>query len=125
LGVHGDDGNRYVNDKWGGKDFTQPFRPGQTLGIGMTFSKRDMSLLLRSNNAPASTTATTPVNVEVFFTRDGKRDGGWNIHEELDASQDLPVTGLEGFHDLYAAVGTFDMVQFEVKFLEKDWLYKP
>jgi SPRY domain len=125
LGIHGDDGHRYVNDKYGGKDFTRPFKPGQTLGIGMKFSKKDMSYLPGRSNAPVSTTVATPINVEVFFTRDGKRNGGWNIYEELDATQDLPVTGLEGFHDLFAAVGTFDLVEFEVKFSQKDWLYKP
>lgn len=35
LGVHGDDGRRFVNDTWGGKDFTTGFAPGETVGIGM------------------------------------------------------------------------------------------
>ena len=37
LGVHGDDGRRFVNDTWGGKDFTTEFRPGESVGIGMIF----------------------------------------------------------------------------------------
>jgi hypothetical protein len=128
LGVHGDDGHRYVNDKWGGKDFTTPFRPGQTLGIGMKFSPR------QKNDAPpayddapvqAQTTTTSPINVEIFFTKDGVKDGGWNLHEEGDADQDLPITGLEGMNDLYASVGTFDSVDFEVIFNESDWKYSP
>lgn len=28
LAVHGDDGHKYVNDRWGGKDFTGPFAKG-------------------------------------------------------------------------------------------------
>jgi hypothetical protein len=125
LGVHGDDGHRYVNDKWGGRDFTQPFKRGQTVGIGMSFSRREINQPPAYGDQPVSTTSSMPINVEVFFTRDGKKDSGWNIHEELDASEDLPVTGLEGMHDLYAAVGIFDAVEFEVNFVEKDWLYRP
>jgi hypothetical protein len=121
LGVHGDDGHRYVNDKWGGRDFTRPFRRGETVGIGMTFARKVTDPPPVYGELPV----TAQMDVEVFFTRDGKREGGWDIHEELDAQEDLPVTGLEGTHDLYAAVGTFDAVEFEVRFAEEDWLYKP
>jgi hypothetical protein len=37
LGVHGDDGRRFVNDTWGGKDFTTKFIEGETVGIGIEF----------------------------------------------------------------------------------------
>ncbi|KAL2401508.1 hypothetical protein ABEF93_006664 [Exophiala dermatitidis] len=37
LGVHGDDGRRFVNDSWGGRDFVDPFRVGETIGVGMEF----------------------------------------------------------------------------------------
>lgn len=37
LGVHSDDGRRYCNDSYGGKDFTMPFREGEVVGIGMCF----------------------------------------------------------------------------------------
>ncbi|RDW72964.1 putative spry-containing protein [Coleophoma cylindrospora] len=123
LAVHGDDGSKYINDRWGGKDFTSPFKPGQTIGIGMTFTARN-------TNAPpayggAQTTATTPIDVEIFLTKDGRRDGSWNLHEEGDAVEDLPVTGLEGMHDLYAAIGTFESVDFEIVFDEREWMYHP
>lgn len=124
LGIHGDDGHRYVNDKWGGHDFARPFKRGETVGIGMKFSYRDVAAP-PSYDGVVQTTATTPIDVEVFFTRNGQREGGWNIHEELDAREDLPVTGLEGLHDLYAAIGSFDSVEYEVKFARKDWLYQP
>jgi hypothetical protein len=35
--VHGDDGRRFVNDTWGGKDFTTKFIEGETVGIGIEF----------------------------------------------------------------------------------------
>ena len=122
LGVHGDDGHRYVNDKWGGRDFTKPFKSGETVGIGMAFTPKG-----KSDEPPryGQSSSTVDVDVDVFFTRNGKRDGGWDIHEELDQKQDLPITGLEGGHDLWASVGTFEDVEFEVLFSEKDWLYKP
>lgn len=127
LGVHGDDGHRYVNDQWGGKDFTAPFQPGETVGIGMTFSEPAGLGAPPAYGAEtkAVQTQVVPIHVEVFFTRDGKREGGWNLHEENDAQQDLPVTGLEGANDLYAAVGTFESVEFEIIFNKKEWLYRP
>ncbi|KAL3425159.1 SPRY domain-containing protein [Phlyctema vagabunda] len=127
LAIHGDDGSKYINDRWGGKDFTTPFKPGQTLGIGMVFTARNINAPPAYCDGPmqAQTTATTPINVEIFFTKDGKRDGGWNLHEEGDAVEDLPVHGLEGLNDLYAAVGTFEAVDFEIVFSEREWLYHP
>ncbi|KAL6876755.1 hypothetical protein J3F83DRAFT_726991 [Trichoderma novae-zelandiae] len=107
LGVHGDDGHKYINDRWGGKEFTEEYRAGETYGIGMTF-------------AP---TGSHQPRVDIFFTRNGKRAGGWHLHEETDAEQDLPVTGLEGFHDLSCAIGTFDATSFEVVFDPAKWLY--
>jgi hypothetical protein len=109
LAVHGDDGRKYTNDRWGGKDFTHEFRKGEALGIGMTFTP----------------TGTSRPQVAVFFTRNGARTGGWNLHEETDAENDLPVTGLEGFHDLSCAIGAFDSVDFEVIFDPAKWKYRP
>ena len=108
LAVHGDDGHKYINDQWGGKDFTEPFVVGQTYGIGMAFSPREDG----------------SINVDVFFTREGKLTGSWNLHEESDAQEDLPVTGLEGFNDLTCAIGTFDRNSFEVIFDPAKWKYQ-
>lgn len=108
LGVHGDDGHKYINDRWGGKDFTTEYRAGDTYGIGMTFTP----------------TGTHRPRVDIFFTKNGKRTGGWDLHEETDAEQDLPVTGLEGFHDVSCAIGAFDATSFEVVFDPSKWLYR-
>ncbi|KAI1435537.1 hypothetical protein GGR50DRAFT_686982 [Xylaria sp. CBS 124048] len=108
LGVHGDDGNKYINDRWGGKSFTHPFRRGETLGLGMEFIP-----------APGG-----GIRVEIFFTRDGVESGRWDLHEETDQNQDLPVTGLEGFHDICAAVGVFDKVSFEIVFVPEKWRWQ-
>ncbi len=96
---------------------------GQTLGIGMIFSPRDLTA--PPSYGRAQTEATTPIDIEVFFTRDGRRAGSWNIHEEGDAEEDTPVTGLEGFNDLYPAVGTFENVEFEIVFNEREWMFHP
>ncbi|KAI1179124.1 hypothetical protein F4777DRAFT_535690 [Nemania sp. FL0916] len=108
VGVHGDDGNKYINDRWGGKTFTEPFHRGETLGIGMDL-------------IPAHSGG---IGVEIFLTRDGAERGRWNLHEETDKEQDLPVTGLEGFHDLCASVGVFDRVSFEIIFVPERWRWQ-
>lgn len=103
LAVHGDDGRRYVDDGWGGKDFTAVFERGRTYGVGMTMG----------GDA-----------VDVFFTCDGVRVGGWDLHEETDAEEELPVTGLEGYHDVSCALGTFDGLEFEVVLEKERWVYR-
>ncbi|KAK4241834.1 hypothetical protein C8A03DRAFT_11925 [Achaetomium macrosporum] len=108
LAVHGDDGHRFINDRWGGKAFTTPFARGERLGIGMTFS-----------------VVNNRIETEVFFTRQGREVGRWNLHEETDAEQDLPVTGLEGYHDLSCAIGTCGQTGFEVLFNPARWLFRP
>ncbi|KAK0747731.1 hypothetical protein B0T21DRAFT_354978 [Apiosordaria backusii] len=108
LAVHGDDGHKFINDRWGGKDFTAPFRVGERYGIGMTF-----------------TLVGGRIETEIFFTRNGLQAGRWNLHEEGDLEQDLPVTGLEGYHDLSCAVGTYGAVGFEVVFQPGRWMYVP
>lgn len=120
LGVHSDDGRRYVNDTHGGMDFVAPFQAEQTLGLGMTFKL--------PSNPPAYGEQGTGVklDVEIFFTRNGKKEGSWNLHEERD-EQDDPhgVEGLEGQHDLFPSIGVFGAAEWEVRFKEHEWLYRP
>ena len=114
LGVHSDDGHRYVDDPYGGQDFTRPFKKGDVLGLGMSFSP------------PQYANADARNKVEVFFTRNGKRDGGWDLNEEKDKAQDGgDVFGLQGERDLLAAVGVFGAVEFEVRFRMDNWLFRP
>jgi hypothetical protein len=90
----------------------------------MRFTKRDLEAPPAYDGAP-KTEARTPLDVEVFLTRDGRVDGSWNLHEEGDAVEDLPVDGLEGYNDLFAAVGMFEVVEFEILFAEGVWMYRP
>ncbi|KAL9581949.1 MAG: hypothetical protein Q9212_003585 [Teloschistes hypoglaucus] len=120
LAVHGDDGRRYVNDTWGGKDFTGAIHAGETVGLGMEFSVPNTPPDYRSSLAN-----TSNIKVDVFFTRNGSKESGWNIHEELDAENDLGVDGLDGQFDLYAAIGLFGSVDFEVNFSRQSWLWQP
>ncbi|KAK7744024.1 hypothetical protein SLS62_010324 [Diatrype stigma] len=109
--VHGDDGRRYVNDRWGGRTFVAPFRRGETVGFGARF-------------APGA--AGLGVRAEYFFTRGGREEGRWDLHEETDGSEDLPVDGLEGAsRDLCAAVGVFDEVAFEIVFRPELCAFRP
>jgi hypothetical protein len=116
LGVHSDDGRRYVNDTHGGMDFTTPFQSGETVGIGMTFQ---IPL-----NPPAYGVQGNLLDVNVFFTRNGKKTGEWDLHEEQD-QLDQGVQGLEGEYDIFPAVGVFGGCDFEIVFKENDWLYHP
>jgi len=118
LGVHGDDGRRYVNDTWGGVDFTTAFAPGDTVGIGMSFT------IPKDPPSYEAQQQGKLMDIEVFFTRNGKREGGWDGNEELDARSDGGTVGLRGDHDLFPAIGVFGGVDFEVFFHPSQWLYK-
>lgn len=121
LAVHGDDGRRYVNDTFGGVDFTTAFKAGETVGIGMTW-KPQMA------DAPPTYGAArqSPLAVDVFFTRNGRRDGGWNLHEEMDAERiEGGTIGLDGDYDVFAAIGVFGAVELEVRFNPQDWMFRP
>lgn len=121
LAVHGDDGRRYVNNTWGGKDFTSPIKEGDTVGLGMKFAIAD-SL---PGHAP-QTKPETMTKIEVFFTRNGRRCESWDLHEALDMDDhDLGIDGLDGQFDLYGAVGTFGGVDFDVSFNNRHWLWQP
>lgn len=108
LAVHSDDGNRYINDSYGGRQFTRPFREGETIGLGVRF---------RMGMAQA------------FLTRDGREDGHWMINEEVDLDDTSArrlngggsVVGLLGDNDLYAAVGVFGKVECDVEFGYHEW----
>lgn len=119
LAIHGDDGRKYVNDTWGGVDFTNAFAPGDTVGIGMSFA---------IPKYPPSYEAEQQgkmLDVEVFFTRNGQKEGGWDGHEELDARSEGGTMGLRGDFDLFPAIGVFGGVDLEVFLHPSQWLYQP
>ncbi|MCJ1350027.1 MAG: hypothetical protein MMC33_000008 [Icmadophila ericetorum] len=120
LAVHADDGRRYVNDTDGGKEFTTPFKVGDIVGIGMTFR-----LLENPIECGKSPMQRVPVQGEVFFTRNGKKEGYWDLHEELDAENEFGVLGIDGQYDLYGAIGVFGQVKFEANFSTNNWLWQP
>ena len=112
IGVHGDDGRRFVDDSYGGVDFVSPFRPNDTVGIVMTYSP--------------PTYAGGKMRVKCFFTRNGRQEGDWDLHEEVDADADVGnVEGLEGGRDVLSAVGCFGGCEFEVVFAESAWKFRP
>ena len=120
LGVHGDDGRKYINDSEGGKDFTTPFRPGDTIGIGMTFT---ISHPAPDYRGPQD--GSNLLKTEVFLTRDGREVAGWDLHEQLDAYTDGGIDGLDGKYDLFGAIGIFGRVEFDIFFNNRDWLWQP
>lgn len=120
LAIHSDDGRRYVNNTWGGKDFTEPMKAGDTVGLGVTFTLANGPPGYGTNSAP-----TFAMDTEVFFTKNGRRDGGWNLDEELDVETDKGVDGLNGAFDLYAAVGVFGGAEFDIKFKRESWYWLP
>lgn len=116
--MHSDDGHRYVNNNQGGLDFTTPFKVGETVGVGMSFSI--------PSKPPGYGEAMTKLDVEAFFTREGKKVGGWDLYEERDIEGDLMgVGGLEGGCDLFPAIGVFGATEVEVRFRPGEWLYRP
>ncbi|KAI0169947.1 hypothetical protein GGR52DRAFT_592578 [Hypoxylon sp. FL1284] len=121
VGVHGDDGHRYVNDRWGGKAFAAPFRAGETVGLGMEFSSSASAPPYSSSSDNAGGSG---IKVRIFLTRDGREAGSWDLHEETDRAQDLPVTGLEGRNDLCAAVGVFGGLAVDVVFAPDRWAWR-
>ena len=120
LAVHSDDGRRYVNDTEGGKDFTAPIQAGDTVGIGINFTIPDAP-----PDYGSSPVQSAPLKGEVFFTRNGRRENSWDLHEELDAETEFGILGLDGQYDLYGAIGTFGKVDFEACFNSSGWLWQP
>ena len=103
--MHGDDGRRFVNDPWGGREFVSAFKEGETIGVGMVFGAQEAH------------EQSGQVKTEAFVTRDGRADERcrWDIAEERDG-RDEGVGGLMGEGDLYPAIGFFGGVEFEVSF---------
>ncbi|KAJ5096277.1 hypothetical protein NUU61_005633 [Penicillium alfredii] len=116
LAVFSDDGCRFVNDSWGGRDFTTAFHVGDTVGLGMVFSLSD-------GLATGEKKRKKTCRVHIFFTRNGQQAGGWDLHEEVD-EESGGAEGLEGDYDLYGAIGLFGGVDLQSCFDPAEWLWK-
>ncbi|KAK8208467.1 hypothetical protein HDK77DRAFT_512206 [Phyllosticta capitalensis] len=129
LGVHGDDGRRYVNDTFGGADFTTAWRAGERVGLGLVLKAPPAAAAppaYQGAGGGQGAAAVPPTcDVQVFFTRNGVKEGGWDMAGELDENALGGKQGLEGECDLYGAVGVFGVVDFEVFFHRDDWLFRP
>lgn len=122
LAVHSDDGHRYVNDRWGGIDFVRPWGKKGVVGIGMKFSAA--AAALGDQGLEKGKGKANGVEVEVFFTRNGKVEARWDINEERDQKRDLAPVGVQGYHDLVGAVGSFDKAEYEIVLDPSRWVYK-
>jgi hypothetical protein len=120
IGVNFRDGGLYVNRQLLAKGICKPV---EQVGIGMTFSKSDVNVK-EVDDVQSSAVSSPSISVEVFLARDGKKAGSWNLGELRDAGS-LAFEGLEGNHDLYAAVGTLKEVNVDILFDKKDWRYDP
>jgi len=114
LAIHSDDGRRYCNDGYGGIEFTRPFSQGDQLTL---------ALVMRWVTAPGG---VGMVQSEVIFIRDGRREGGWMVREEVEPGRLDPKIGLLGERDIFAAVGVTGgkgvEVVVRVMAREKAWL---
>jgi len=111
IAVHADDGHRYSNDPTGGVDFTEPFVPGDIVGLGLELHTG-----------------------QVWFTRNGVLAGGWNLRSDRTVeSGDEYVgeqwEGLDSSRDVYAAIGICGEAQCIVNLGGerggKPWAWKP
>ncbi|KAF2273425.1 uncharacterized protein EI97DRAFT_436080 [Westerdykella ornata] len=125
LAVHGDDGRKYVNDRYGGVDFTTAFRPGDVVGIGMRFALPERPPAYEEQQQQRQQGGGKVLDIEVFFTRNGIREKAWDGNEELDQRCVGGNVGIRGECDLYPAVGVFGGVEFEVVFSPEGWVFNP
>ena len=123
----------------GGRDFVAPFKPGDRVGLGMRLEmnmeeERPPGYSENGNGLQAVGGGTglgrkgangMGLKVEVFFTRNGKRQGEWDLYEERDESEKGVVEGLGGERDLSPVIGACGGVEFQVFFGKSDWLYQP
>ncbi|CAF9932726.1 MAG: hypothetical protein GOMPHAMPRED_006650 [Gomphillus americanus] len=119
FAVHSDDGSRFTSHDGGGFDFTTPIKTGEVIGLGVCFSTPEF----RSDNLGKS--GAQPLKGEVFFTRNGRPSGGWDIQEGLDNNEGWRADFLDGKWDLYAAIGTYGDVQVSVSFGAQQWQFDP
>jgi hypothetical protein len=122
IGVQCFDGRLYLNGSFADTIMTRGFKPGQRIGIGLTFAIGDHGGRQTQDNVGTGVTSSSIV-VEVFVTSDGETIWSREMHELLKRHEGLSDQGLEGWHDLYAAVGTMGEANVDVLLEKKDWKY--
>jgi len=118
VGMQCRDGKFYLNGRLVECLATREFEPYQRVGVGMTFSRA-------FEDAPAMTTSSSAIDVELFLSRDGKKIKGLNLRDQVDLSDTLLSEGLEGAHDLYAVIGTAGKANVDILFEQEHWKYNP
>jgi hypothetical protein len=121
VAVHGDDGRRFVANENGGVDFAEPFREGETVGLGIEFRAPPPASAFDAD-AEAGW-GGGGLSARVFLTRDGRIAGGWDLARQTDAEAER-IEGLRGERDLVAAVGVFGEVEVEVVLGEGGWRFR-
>lgn len=122
IGVQCFDGRLYLNGSVADTVMTRGFKPGQRIGIGLTFALGDHGGRQSPENVSTGVTSSSTI-VEVFVTSDGETIWSREMHELLERHEGLSDQGLEGLHDLYAAVGTNGEASFDVLLEKKHWKY--
>ena len=122
LGVQCSEGRLFVNGNAVENVHTGGFEPGQQLGIGLKYAVSNQ--VQQTEDSRVSVAPPSSIDGEVFITRDGKKIGSWRLCELLRDSGNLSFEGLEGQHDLYAAVGTSGEANVDILFDEEYWLFK-
>jgi hypothetical protein len=111
VAVHSDDGRRYVGNPDGGVDFTEPFRAGETVGIGLVFRQEQ-----RGDGQVGHT-------ADAFFTRNGRKAGEFNLAYGTDSGAEN-IWGLLGDRDMFPAIGVFGSIELEIVYGGNGWMYK-
>jgi hypothetical protein len=122
IGVQCFDGMLYLNGSVADTIMTRGFKPGQRIGIGLDFAVGDYGGRQTEDNVSTGATSSSIV-VEVFVTSDGERIWSRRMHELLKRHEGLSDKGLEGRHDLYAAVGTMGEANVDVSLEKEHWKY--
>lgn len=122
IGVQCFDGRLYLNGHFADTIMTRGFKPGQRIGIGLTFAVGDHGGRQTQGNVSTGATSSSIV-VEVFVTSDGETIWSRKMYELLKRHEGLSDQGWEGLHDLYAAVGTMGEANVDVLLEKNHWKY--
>ena len=122
IGVQCFGGTLCLNGRFADTMMTRGFKPGQRIGMGLTFAVGDHGGRQTQDNVGTGVTSSSIV-VGVFVTSDGETIWSRKMHELLKRHEGLSDQGWDGRHDLYAAVGTTGEANVDILLERKDWKY--